>query len=273
MQIGVTGKGGVGKTTIAATMARLFARRGYGVNALDGDPNPNFAAALGLTEADIAGLSRVPREAVMEERAGPGDEATLHLARPFEEVVETFGAVGPDGVRMLTLTGLLGAGEGCICGQHGMVPGFVGELGTLRPDDVTILDTEASIEHLSRGTVKSVETLLVVAEPYFRALQTLGRIVPLAQQLGIPKTYVVANKLRSSWDETTIRDYSSRLGAEVIAAVPYDDAAATADRENRSLVDAVPDSPAVAAIDGLVDSLIRAGSRPVPQPATASQAI
>ncbi len=267
MRIGVAGKGGVGKTTIAATMARLFARRGYRVNALDGDPNPNFAAALGLSQEQIDGLMRVPREGVMEERIGPGDETSLHLMRPFDEVVETFGAVGPDGVRTLTMTGLLGAGQGCICGQHGMVRNFVDELGALRPEDVTILDTEASIEHLSRGTVRSVETLLVVVEPYFRALQTLGRTVPLARELGIPNTYVVANKVRSAWDEATIRDYSSRLGAEVIANIPYDEAAADADRQNQSLVDAVPGSPAVAAIDGLVSSLIGSADRRAPDPA------
>ncbi len=258
MRIGVTGKGGVGKTTIAATMARLFARRGYAVNALDGDPNPNLAAALGIPPDALARLVRVPHEGVMEERTEPGGGTSLHLTRPFEEVVDEFGAVGPDGVRTLTMTGLLGAGKGCICGQHGMVRGFVGDLGAVRPDDVTILDTEASIEHLSRGTVRTVDTLLVVAEPYFRALQTLGRIVPLANELGISQTYVVANKVRSDWDESTIREYAERLGSTVIASIPYDEEAADADRRAESMLDAVPDSPAVAAIDELVSTLVQA---------------
>ncbi len=258
MRIGVTGKGGAGKTTIAATMARLFARRGFDVNALDGDPNPNLAAALGLPAGEIARLTRVPREGVLEERIGPDQEATLHLTRPLEEVVAEYGAIGPDGVRMLTMTGLLGAGKGCICGQHSTVRGFVDELGVARPDDVTILDTEASIEHLSRGTVRSVDTLLVVVEPYFRALETLGRTVPLARELGIPAVHVVANKIRSDWDRSTIGDYSGRLGVEVLGMIPYDEAVATADRENRSLIDTEPTSPAVVAIDQMVAGLIAA---------------
>lgn len=256
MRIGVAGKGGAGKTTVAATMARLFARRGFDVNALDGDPNPNLASALGLPPGEVARLTRVPREGVLEERIGPDQESTLHLTRPLEEVVAEYGAVGPDGVRMLTMTGLLGAGKGCICGQHSTVRGFVDELGASRPHDVTILDTEASIEHLSRGTVRSVEALLVVVEPYFRALETLGRTVPLARELGIPATFVVANKVRSEWDESTIRDYSKRLGVEILGVIPYDEAVAAADRENRSLMDSDPSSPAVAAIDGMVGSLI-----------------
>lgn len=256
MRIGVAGKGGAGKTTVSATMARLFARRGYDVNALDGDPNPNFAAALGLPPGEIARLTRVPREGVLEERIGPDQEASLHLTRPFEDVVKEYGAVGPDGVRMLTMTGLLGAGRGCICGQHSAVRGFVDDLGATRPEDITILDTEASIEHLSRGTVGSVDALLVVVEPYFRALETLGRTVPLARELGIPATYVVANKVRTDWDESTIRDYSDRLEVEVLGMIPFDEAVAQADRENRSLIDTRPTSPAIAAIDGMVQSLI-----------------
>ena len=264
MRIGVAGKGGAGKTTVSATMARLFARRGYDVNALDGDPNPNFAAALGLPPGDIARLTRVPREGVLEERIGPDKEASLHLTRPFEDVVREYGAIGPDGVRMLTMTGLLGANQGCICGQHSMVRGFVDELGATRPEDITILDTEASIEHLSRGTVRSVDALLVVVEPYFRALETLGRTVPLARELGIPATYVVANKVRSEWDESTIQEYSDRLGVKVLGMIPFDEAVAQADRDNRSLIDTQPSSPAVTAIDGMVQSLLdgQAGRAP-----------
>ncbi len=264
MRIGVAGKGGAGKTTVSATMARLFARRGYDVNALDGDPNPNFAAALGLPPGEIARLTRVPREGVLEERIGPDQEASLHLTRPFEDVVKEYGAIGPDGVRMLTMTGLLGAGRGCICGQHSAVRGFVDDLGATRPEDITILDTEASIEHLSRGTVGSVDALLVVVEPYFRALETLGRTVPLARELGIPATYVVANKVRSDWDESTIREYSDRLEVEVLGMVPFDEAVAQADRDNRSLIDTQPSSPAITAIDAMVQSLIdrRAGKLP-----------
>lgn len=125
----------------------------------------------------------------------------------------------------------------------------------MRPDDITILDMEASIEHLSRGTVRHVETLLIVTEPYFRALETFKRTVPLARELGIPSIYLVANKVRSERDEAMIREYGARSGIETLGAVPYDDAVQEADRQGRALIDYMPDSPAAGAISGLVDIL------------------
>lgn len=254
MRIGVAGKGGSGKTTIAATMARHFARAGRSVNALDGDPNPNLAVAIGVPAEEAEALRRVPPEE-LEERPS-GDSVTMRFRRPFEEIVETYGAIGPDGVRVLTMTGLLGAGKGCICGQHSAVRGVVAGLGEERPDDLTILDTEASLEHLSRGTVRHVEGLVVVVEPYYRAMETMKRTVPLARELGIPTVWAVANKIRSSADEAAIREYCERLEVDLLASVPFDDAVVTADRERRSLIDHDPEAPATSAIRGAADRLV-----------------
>lgn len=112
MRIGLAGKGGAGKTTTAATLARIFARRGYQVTALDDDPNPNLAVALGLAPADVDRLKRVPRDDVMEERADANGVKDLHLARPFQDVLAEYGVRGPDNVGVLMMTGLLGAGKG-----------------------------------------------------------------------------------------------------------------------------------------------------------------
>ena len=112
MRIAVAGKGGAGKTTIAATLARLLASRGYTVNAIDDDPNPNLSAALGIPPAQANLLRRVPREDLLEEVAGSVGSATLRLKRPFSEVVDEYGIRGPEGIRVLAMTGLLGAGKG-----------------------------------------------------------------------------------------------------------------------------------------------------------------
>src|ERR671937_3137736 len=103
MRIAVAGKGGAGKTTTAATLARLLARRGYRVNALDDDPNPNLAVALGLSTDQLAALKRVPREAILEERADAAGHVDLHLTRPFEEILSEYGVRGPDDVNVLTM--------------------------------------------------------------------------------------------------------------------------------------------------------------------------
>lgn len=112
MRLGVAGKGGAGKTTTAATLARVLARRGYRVSALDDDPNPNLATALGLSAEQRAGLKRVPRDEILEERADASGARDLHLTRPFADVLRGYGVQGPDGVAVLTMTGLLGAGKG-----------------------------------------------------------------------------------------------------------------------------------------------------------------
>jgi|SRR5579884_602811 CO dehydrogenase maturation factor len=112
MRIAVAGKGGAGKTTTAATLARLFARSGYTVTAIDDDPNPNLSVALGLTSEQTSKLGRVSREEILEEVKEADGSATMHLKRPFAEVLEQFGVRGPDSVGVLVMTGLLGAGRG-----------------------------------------------------------------------------------------------------------------------------------------------------------------
>lgn len=112
MRIGVAGKGGAGKTTTAATLARVLARRGLRVNALDDDPNPNLAIALGLDPTQLAAIKNVPGDRILQERVDTRGFAELHLTVPFEDVLRDYGVRGPDGVGVLTMTHLLGAGKG-----------------------------------------------------------------------------------------------------------------------------------------------------------------
>ena len=112
MRIAVAGKGGSGKTTMSATLARMFARQGYRVNALDGDPNPNLAAALGLSDDQISRLRRVPREEIFKAHVDQDGNNSLRLTRSFDDVLNDYAACGPDNVNVLMMTGLLGAGKG-----------------------------------------------------------------------------------------------------------------------------------------------------------------
>src|SRR5215470_12043453 len=234
MRIAVAGKGGAGKTTIAATLARILARRGYSVSALDDDPNPNLAVALGISADQVATLGRLPDEA-LEERSDARGEREIHLARSFDDTLEEHGLRGPDGVGLLHMTGLLGAGTGCLCGQHVAVQNILGGRPGASSDDVTILDMEASLEHLARGTVRHADALLVVTEPYYRSLETTGRLVPLARDLGIKDVWVVANKVRSEHDEAAIGEYCDRHGLSLQSTIPFDEAITEADRTGRSL--------------------------------------
>src|SRR5919198_460602 len=195
MKIAVSGKGGSGKTTIAATLTRVLARRGLPVLAIDGDPNPNLLQALGAGAGVEA--APVPRS-VVERREDEEGKARLVLTKPVAEIV----------------------GE------------IVG--GTR---DVTVLDMEASVEHLSRGTMKHADALLVVVEPYYRSMETAGRIVPLARGLGIGRVFGVANKLRGPQDEQAVEDYCRKHDLPLVAKIPFDESVVEADRAGRAVID------------------------------------
>jgi CO dehydrogenase maturation factor len=116
---------------------------------------------------------------------------------------------------------------------------------------------EASIEHLTRGTVRTADVLLLVAEPYYRSLETMGRMAPLARELGIPLILGVANKVRSEQDKGALREYASRRQIELAGVVPHDESVTEADRQGRALIDYAPMAPAVLAVSELADALER----------------
>jgi CO dehydrogenase maturation factor len=121
---------------------------------------------------------------------------------------------------------------------------------------MTIVDLEAGLEHLSRGTARYVETLFVVGEPYFKSLETASRSFALAKDLGIANVRMIANKVRSARDEATVRDFASRHGLPIAAVVPYDEAVVAADERGTALIEYQPAAPSVAAIRRLADDLL-----------------
>ncbi|GIV98143.1 MAG: hypothetical protein KatS3mg057_2800 [Herpetosiphonaceae bacterium] len=125
--------------------------------------------------------------------------------------------------------------------------------------ELTILDMEASVEHMSRGTVRYCDTLLIVVEPYYRALETAGRMAPLARGLGIPRVYAIANKLRDERDEAAVLDYCARHDLEVLARIPFDEAIIEADRSGVALIDYAPGAAAVDEVRRLAERLAAQG--------------
>ena len=115
-------------------------------------------------------------------------------------------------------------------------------------DQLTIVDMEASVEHMSRGTVRHVDVLLIVVEPYYRSLETAGRMAPLARDLGIGRVYAVANKVRGERDVAAVRDYCAKHDLEVVAYVPFDEAISEADRAGIAVIDYDATAPAVVEI-------------------------
>ncbi len=229
MRIAIAGKGGAGKTTIAATVARLVSRGGQTVVAIDGDSNPNLATALGIDPTSLSNAV-LPPALVSRRQSGPA------LASGLDAVLDTHAVPGPDGVRAVLMGMPAHAGEGCLCSAHATVAALLADLGD-RPRTVAIVDMEASPEHLSRGTTRYVDALLLVAEPYYRALETARRLAALASELPIPRVAVVANKLRNDADGEAVEEFCRRHGLELVAKIPRSDAVVEADIARVPLVD------------------------------------
>lgn len=227
MKIAIAGKGGSGKTTIAGILTRLLAERGQTVWAIDADSNPNFGVTLGLSPEKVKAAKPMPAS-ILEEVPVEGGKTALRLAMPAQRVAQDFGTRVSDRVTLLGMHTIEHAGAGCACGGHARVRNLLS--GILTEDGVvTVVDMEAGLEHLSRGTDRHVDMLLLVTEPYFKALETARRAAELARELGIPRIIAVANKFRSEDDLSAIRDYAAKHGLEVVGEIPYDEEIQRAD--------------------------------------------
>ncbi len=249
LRIAVAGKGGAGKTTVSSTLARLMARRAHQVIVIDGDSNPNVAVALGVERERASALEPLPTGLVSRKLTGG---TALNDSVP--NVMSRFGTTGPDGVQVVLMAMPAHADEGCLCSAHATVSGMLADVSAT-DDLVAVLDLEASPEHLSRGTTRHVDALLLVVEPYYRSYETARRMAALAAELPIAHVGVIANKLRSHDDAQAIAEFCQRHGLTLDGEVPFATEVLDADRDGVPLLDYDPSGPVVSAIAKVADRL------------------
>lgn len=194
MKIAISGKGGVGKTTLCALLAQEAVAQGRRVLAVDADPNPTLAMALGFPH-EITPL--VELKELLEERMG-SLEGFLRLNPKVDDIPERF-AVERDGIKLLVMGPIRQGGSGCACPQNTFLKSLLQHL-VLERDELILLDFEAGLEPLGRATAQGVDTLLIVVEPDGASLLTARRIHTLAQEIGVRKILAVANKVREPTD-------------------------------------------------------------------------
>lgn len=248
MNLAVAGKGGVGKTTVCATLARLTARTGRPVLVVDADPNPNLATALGLPPDRPDAAPALPAAVVSHRVDGHA------LARPLAEVLAGYAEPAPDGVLLVSTPSPGRAGEGCLCATQAAVGALLADLRAHQPATTTLVDLEASPEHLTRGTAAAVELFCLLAEPYYRALEATARLARLAADAGLP-TVVVANKVRDPADAAAVQAFCARHGLDLAGELPWDPAVTAADAAGRALLDTAPESGLVAGLRDLAPRL------------------
>jgi CO dehydrogenase maturation factor len=247
MKLATVGKGGSGKTTIAGTLARIFAEEGDAILAIDGDPNPNLALTLGMSRGDADQITYIPPTIM---RLVKDSDGVSHVepTLPTEEIMQQYASRVAGSIDLIVMGkpehGT--AGMGCMCGSHRAVRGLIAELTSI--GEHTVTDMEAGLEHLRRGTARHVDMMLVVAEPYYRSLEAAMRTAELANELGIRFVRVVANKVRHEDDLAAIEAFCKQHDMTIIGQVPHDESLMDAERHELSPYDHAPQGAGVEAI-------------------------
>jgi CO dehydrogenase maturation factor len=233
MKLAVAGKGGVGKTTIAGTLARLFAREGERVIAVDADPAMNLKFALGIAR-NPEPISEL-KELIFERTAADTGMGVFKLNPKVNDILMKFGASGPDGVTLLVMGTIEKGGTGCTCPENAFLRALLRHV--LFKESTVILDMEAGIEHLGRGTARGVDLMLTVVEPGMRSVETVARIKTLGEDIGITRFAAVINKVTSADVAHQIETILDELDIPVLGIVPHDPLLIQADLEGRAPLD------------------------------------
>src|SRR5512143_2120872 len=240
MKLAITGKGGVGKTTLTALLAQAYADMGKRVLAVDADPSPCLAGALGFPEELRAQLHPIAEmDALIEERTGakPGTVGGFFTLNPrVDDIPERF-SVLHRGVRLLEMGSVDLGGSGCICPESAMLKTLFTHL-LFRKDEILILDMYAGVEHLGRATVDFVDAMLIVVEPTRRSLGTAAQIKQLANDIGLTRCWLVGNKVRNE-DEKQFLE-AETPGIPVLGFLAADLKVQEADRLGVPVYDYVP---------------------------------
>ena len=241
MKIAITGKGGVGKTTLTSLLAYTYTDLGYQVLAVDADPSPCLGAALGFPDDLLAGLTPIARmDELIYERTGaqPGTTGGFFKLNPrVDDLPDRFSAVQGN-IRLLELGAVEMGGSGCICPESTMLRSLITHI-LLRMDEVVLMDMYAGVEHLGRATADAVDAMIIVVEPTARSIGTATQIKSLAEDLKLAKLYLVGSKQRNENDRAFIMSRSP--GLPILGYLFNDERVIEADRKGVAVYNESPE--------------------------------
>ncbi len=237
MKIAISGKGGVGKTTLAGVMARILAERGFKVLAIDADPDSNLASAIGIDKEKLNSTTPLAMMTdFIEERtsAKKGTYGSFFKLNPrVDDIPERF-AVEKDGIKLVILGNIQQGGGGCFCPENVLLKNLLSYV-LIERDESVIVDMEAGLEHLGRGTAEYVDVLIIVVEPGQRSFQTAYQVKRLSQDLGIRNLYIVGNKVMDESDGELIKKNLEDF--TILGSMSYNEKIIEADKQGVSPFD------------------------------------
>lgn len=238
-------------------MARLFAKDGYNVLAIDNDSAMNLSYTLGIEEnikANIVPISEMKK--LIDERtsvAGQGS-GIYNITPEVSDIPDRFKVSGPDGLQLLVLGTVQKPASGCLCPENAMIKSLVYNL-LVKRDEVIIVDFEAGLEHLGRGTAKGIDVMLVITEPSKKSLDLCSKIIKLSKRLGVINIYLIANKVYDDSQLDVIYKTIEKWEVPLYQIIPYDPKIINADLKGVSPIDYNPDSKAIESIKSLYQKL------------------
>jgi CO dehydrogenase maturation factor len=257
VKIAVSGKGGVGKTLVAGVLSRFFAKKGFKVLAIDADPTPNLALTLGIPLRKAKNIVPISENTqLIESKTKTGISGVYSLSFSVEDIIDKFSVGSPYGVNLLVMGTVRSSGGGCMCPANAVVRALLHHL-LMKRGEAVVIDLEAGIEHMGRGTAQHVETMLIVTDASLKSLETARKLYRLAKETGIKRTLVAGNKVASSFEKNLIERFITNNGMRLVGFVPYDEQILKADMEGETPLKYEDTSKAVRSIYEIGRRLLR----------------
>jgi len=257
MKIAVSGKGGVGKTLVAGVLADFFVKKRFKVLAIDADPSPNLALTLGIPLDEANKIVPVSENTqLLKSKTRTNFEGIYRLSFTVDDIVEKFGVKSPYGMNLLIMGTVRSAGGGCTCPANAVIRELLRHLIVER-NEVVVMDMEAGVEHMGRGTAKHVGAMLIVADPSLKSLETAKKICKLAVEAGIKNAVIVGNKVRNSNEGELIQRFAAENKIPMLGLIPYDETILKADREGETLLKYAEDSKGIVTIQEIGENLLK----------------
>jgi CO dehydrogenase maturation factor len=256
MKIAVSGKGGVGKTLIAAGLARGFAERGIKTIAIDADSSPNLALTLGLSTEEARKVVPISEnKELVESKTGTGYSGVYRLSFTVNDVVRDYAVKTPFDVNLIVMGTVKAMESGCMCAPNAVIRALLRHLIVER-NEAVVLDFEAGVEHIGRGTARQVDALLIVADSNLKSLEIAKRIHDLAAKAGMKQLYLVGNRIMNETQKEVVNNFAEKNGLPTLTFIPFDEKVIEADMLGETPL-RNKEIEAVRAIDNICDILLK----------------